>query len=195
MEFEAVSKFTFQISHLKSQSMNLRGLVSVSGKPGLFKLIGQNKSGFILESLDEQKTKTVVNISTSKMATLEDITVFGEDEDLKLIDILENIKASENIPDIKTADGTALRNFFRVVAPAHDEERVYASDMKKILNWYSVIKELPIFTEDAPEPLSEGSAVSESHAGIKKTEHAVSEKPKATKAPAKSATRVSQKSK
>lgn len=175
--------------------MNLRGLVSVSGKPGLFKLIGQNKSGFILESLDEQKTKTVVNMSTSKMATLEDITVFGEDEDLKLVDILEKIKSNEKVPDVKTADGTALRNFFREVAPGHDEERVYASDMKKILNWFNVIKELPLFAEEAPEPLAEGTAVTDTHAGVKKAEHAVSEKPKTTKAPAKSATRVSQKSK
>lgn len=175
--------------------MNLRGLVSVSGKPGLFKLIGQNKSGFILESLDEQKTKTVVNMSTAKMATLEDITVFGEDEDLKLVDVFEKIKSSANVPDVKTANGNALREFFREVAPAHDEERVYASDMKKILNWYNVIKELPLFAEEAPEPLAEGSSAADTASAVKKTEHAQSDKPKATKAPAKSATRVSQKSK
>jgi hypothetical protein len=175
--------------------MNLRGLVSVSGKPGLFKLIGQNKSGFILESLDDQKTKTVVNMSTAKMATLEDITVFGEDEDLKLADIFESIKSNSKVPDVKTANGTVLRDFFREVAPGHDEDRVYASDMKKILNWYNVIKELPLFAEEAPEPLAEGSAVGDAQPLVKKTDHAQSEKPKANKAPAKSATRVSQKSK
>ena len=58
--------------------MNLRGLVSVTGKPGLFKLIGQNKGGFILETLDKAKIKSVVNLSTTKMATLEDITIYGE---------------------------------------------------------------------------------------------------------------------
>jgi hypothetical protein len=175
--------------------MNLRGLVSVSGKPGLFKLIGQNKSGFILESLDDQKVKTVVNMSTAKMATLEDITVFGEDEDLKLVDIFEQIKASSNVPDVKTANGTVLRDFFREVAPSHDEDRVYASDMKKILNWYNLIKEMPLFAEEAPEPLAEGGAIAEATQATKKAEHATSDKPKATKAPAKSATRVSQKSK
>ena len=75
--------------------MNLRGLVSVSGKPGLFKLIGQNKSGFILETLDELKNKIVVNMSTAKMASLEDITVFGESGDLKLSDIFEKIRESK----------------------------------------------------------------------------------------------------
>ena len=176
--------------------MNLRGLVSVSGKPGLFKLIGQNKAGFILETLDEQKTKTVVNMTTSKMATLEDITVFGEDEDLKLADIFESIKSKDSVPDVKTADSTALRAFFREVAPGHDEDRVYASDMKKILTWYNLIKELPLFNEEAPAPVSEGSAMNDTHVPVvKKSEHVQSEKPKATKAPAKSATRVSQKAK
>ena len=129
--------------------MNLRGIVSVSGKPGLFKVIGQNKSGFVLESLDAQKLKLVVNLSTAKLASLEDITIFGDDEDLKLIDVLERMKESESVPDAK-ADGKTLRSFFREVAPGHDEEKVYASDMKKIITWFNIIKELPLFAEEAP---------------------------------------------
>ncbi|WP_256009013.1 DUF5606 family protein [Desertivirga xinjiangensis] len=128
--------------------MNLRGIVSVSGKPGLFKVIGQNKSGFVLESLDAQKVKLVVNLSTAKLASLEDITVFGEDEDLKLVDIFAKMKDSASVPDPK-ADGKVLRDFFREIAPDHDEEKVYASDMKKIITWYNIIKELPLFTEEA----------------------------------------------
>lgn len=137
--------------------MNLRGIVSVSGKPGLFKVVGQNKSGFVLESLDAQKVKLIVNLSTSKLASLEDITIFAEDEDLRLIDILEKISQLESIPDPK-ADGKALRAFFTEVAPAHDQERVYASDIKKIITWFNIIKELPIFSEPAPEPLVQESS-------------------------------------
>jgi len=174
--------------------MNLRGLVSVSGKPGLFKLIGQNKSGFILETLDEQKNKTVVNISTAKMASLEDITVFGETEDLKLIDIFAKMKKSKSIPDAKAADGKVLRTFFIEVAPDHDQERVYASDIKKIITWFNTISVLPLFTEDAPEPLAEGApAIADTSA--KKPEPVAKDKPKATKAAGKSTTRLSQKSK
>jgi len=128
--------------------MNLRGLVSVSGKPGLYKIIGQNKSGFVLESLDAQKIKLVVNLSTAKLASLEDITVFGEDDDLKLVDIFTKMKESASVPDPK-ADGKALRSFFNEVAPGHDEEKVYASDMKKIITWFNIIKELPLFNESA----------------------------------------------
>jgi hypothetical protein len=171
--------------------MNLRGLVSVSGKPGLFKLIGQNKSGFILETLDDQKNKIVVNMSTAKMASLEDITVFGDNTDLKLSDILANMKGSKNIPDPKTADGKVLRTFFLEVAPNHDQERVYASDMKKIISWFNTIKDMPLFEEEAPEPISEGAALSGNVS--KKPEPVAKEKPKATKAAGKSATRLAPK--
>ncbi|GAA4136919.1 DUF5606 domain-containing protein [Sphingobacterium lactis] len=133
--------------------MNLRGLVSVTGKPGLYKLIGQNKGGFVLETLDAAKLKSVVNLSTTKMATLEDITIYGEEEEIRLLDVFETIKTnSTELPDPK-ADGTTLRNFFREVAPGHDEDRVYSSDIKKVITWYNIIKELPLFDEEAPAPL------------------------------------------
>jgi hypothetical protein len=129
--------------------MNLRGIVAVSGRPGLYKLVGQNKAGYVLESLDAQKVKIIANISNTKLASLEDITVYGEDEDLKLVDVLANISAKGSAPDVK-ADGSALRAFFVEVAPAHDEEKVYVSDMKKIITWYNLLKDLPLFTEEAP---------------------------------------------
>ncbi len=132
--------------------MNLRALVSVTGKPGLFKLVGQNKTGFILETLDKQKIKSVVNLSTTKLATLEDITIYGQEEEIKLIDVLEAIKAKGEAIDPK-ADGKALRTFFNEVAPNHDDSRVYSSDIKKIISWYNIIKELPLFEEEAPAPL------------------------------------------
>src|ERR1700760_4978707 len=126
--------------------MNLRGIVAVAGKPGLWKALTQNKSGFILESLDANKTKLVANLSTAKIAALHEITLFGENEDLKLIEIFENMKGASSIPDAK-ADGKQLREFFRVVAPDHDEEKVYASDMKKVVSWFHLLKDFPFFNE------------------------------------------------
>jgi len=135
--------------------MNLRALVSVTGKPGLFKLIGQNKGGFVLETLDAAKVKSVVNLNTTKMATLEDITIYGEEDEIRLIDVFENIKAKDgSTPDVK-ADGNTLRSFFREVAPGHDEDRVYTSDIKKIISWYNIIKDLPLFEEEAPAPIGQ----------------------------------------
>ncbi|GAA4089185.1 DUF5606 domain-containing protein [Mucilaginibacter panaciglaebae] len=154
--------------------MNLSAIVSVSGKPGLWKALVQNKTGFVLESLDAQKTKLVVNLSTAKLAALEEITIFGDDDDIKLTEVLERMKTAGNVPDAK-ADGTALRKFFREVAPGHDEEKVYASDMKKIVNWFNILKELPLFNEEptaAPEA-AEGEKPAASPAKV-----AVTEKPK-----------------
>lgn|SRR5690606_32518831 len=129
--------------------MNLKALVSVTGKPGLFKLIGQQKNGFVLETLDAQKIKSVVNLATTKLATLEDITIYGDEEDLKLTDIMERMKAIGDVPDSKS-DGKTLREFFREVAPGHDEDRVYSSDIKKIITWYCIVKALPLFDEEPP---------------------------------------------
>ena len=133
--------------------MNLRALVSVTGKPGLFKLIGQNKGGFILETLDKAKIKSVVNLNTTKMATLEDITIYGEEEEIRLLDVLEKIKANGGNTPQTSASGEELRTFFREVAPGHDESRVYTSDIKKIVSWYNIIKEFPLFEEEAPAPI------------------------------------------
>jgi len=131
--------------------MNLIGIIAVSGKPGLFKIIGQNKGGYVLESLDAQKVKSVVSLSANKMASLEDITIYGEEDDIRLPDVFERMKAEETLPDVKTANGSDLRDFFRVVAPQHDEDRVYSSDIKKIISWFKILKELPLFHEEAPE--------------------------------------------
>ncbi len=135
--------------------MNLRGIVAVSGRPGLFQLIGQNKAGYVLEGLDAQKLKIVANLATTKLASLEDITIYGEDAELKLADVLMSMASHQDIPDSK-ADGHALRAFFDTVAPNHDREKVYTSDIKKIITWFNILKDLPIFTEPSPD---QGAAV------------------------------------
>jgi hypothetical protein len=166
--------------------MNLSGIVSVSGKPGLWKALVQNKTGFVLESLDAQKTKLIANLSTAKLAALDEITIFGDDEDIKLKDVFERMKTASTIPDTK-ADGTKLRTFFREVAPGHDEEKVYASDMKKILNWFIILKDMPLFSEAAPTA-AEGEAAEKT--AVKVTEK-LKEKPVAKKALATPKVKVS----
>ncbi|MET4082296.1 hypothetical protein ABIB40_002254 [Pedobacter sp. UYP30] len=128
--------------------MNLRGIVAVSGKPGLFKLVGQNKVGYILESLDDQKTKFTANMANTKLASLEDITVYGEDEEIKLADIFANMAEKDVAIDPK-GDAAALKTYFGEVAAGYDQEKVYGSDMKKIATWYNIIKDMPLFTEEA----------------------------------------------
>ncbi|RNL55505.1 DUF5606 family protein [Pedobacter jejuensis] len=180
--------------------MNLRGIVAVSGRPGLFKLVGQNKVGYILEGLDAQKLKVVANITNTKLASLEDITVYGEDEEIKLVDVFTKISVKGSTPDTK-ADSATLRAYFNEVAPGHDEDKVYASDMKKIIGWYNIIKDLPLFTEETPDTqgtpaevkLSEEKAAADKKqkaTGAKASNSKVSTK---TSAPAKKASMTSKK--
>lgn len=131
--------------------MNIKNIVAVQGKPGLWKALAQNKTGFILESLDEKKTKLVANLSTSKMSALDEITIFsfGED-DLKLKEVFAAMKEKGNIPDAK-ADGDTLRKYFFEIAPDHDDEKVYSSDIKKIINWYGILEPLGLLEEEVEE--------------------------------------------
>lgn len=160
--------------------MNLQGIVAVSGKPGLWRALAQNKTGYVLESLDAQKTKLIANLSTAKLAALNEITIFGVEDDIKLTDVFEQMKGAASIPDAKS-DGKKLRTFFFEVAPDHDEEKVYASDMKKIISWFQLLKELPLFNEADPAQVpAEAAPVAEaSVAEEKATEPVVAEAPKA----------------
>ncbi|RZA04125.1 MAG: hypothetical protein EOP47_00175 [Sphingobacteriaceae bacterium] len=159
--------------------MNLSGIVAVSGKPGLWKALAQNKTGFVLESLDAQKTKLIANLSTAKLAALDEITLFSNDEDIKLVDVLERMKTAKNIPDTK-ADGKVLRTFFREVAPDHDEEKVYASDMKKVISWFQILKDLPLFNE-----VPQSADATEVEKPVAKAAKSVTETPKPKAAPKK----------
>jgi hypothetical protein len=134
--------------------MNLQGIVSVSGKPGLWRALAQNKTGYVLESLDAQKTKLIANLSTAKLAALSEITIFGVDDDIRLTDVLERMKTASNVPDVK-ADGKALRTFFYEVAPDHDEEKVYSSDIKKVIAWFQILKPTQAPAPVAEEPVAE----------------------------------------
>jgi hypothetical protein len=161
--------------------MNLQGIVAVSGKPGLWKALAQNKNGYVLESLDAQKTKLVANLSTAKLAALSEITIFGVDDDIKLTDVFEQMKSAANVPDAK-ADGKKLRAFFFEVAPDHDEEKVYASDMKKVVSWYHLLKDLPLFNEADPALTSAEAETPVAVEEIAEPAPAAAPKPKAKKA-------------
>lgn len=176
--------------------MNLRGIVAVSGRPGLFRLVGQNKAGYVLEGLDDQKAKIIANISNTKLASLEDITVYGQEDDLKLVDVLANISATKGeVPDSK-ADVATLKAFFEEVAPKHDAEKVYTSDMKKIVSWYHLLKDMPLFSEEAPDAANNEALKAEEKAAAKvkaATKPANAKAPSKASQPAKKANMTSKK--
>jgi hypothetical protein len=122
--------------------MELKDIVSVAGVGGLHQIVGQRPSGLILETLDEAKRRFPTSL-TQKVSILEDIAMFTAEGEVRLSEVLVTISAKENeglaIP-AKNADNNALKAFMEAVLPTYDKERVYTSDIKKLVTWYGILK-------------------------------------------------------
>jgi len=120
--------------------MELKDIMSVSGKSGLFKSIAQTKNGLIVESLIDKK-RFPVYIS-DKVSALEDISIFTNDKDIPLTEVVEKIYKKESggkCIDPKT-DDAKIRKYFEEVLPDYDKERVYISDIRKLFTWYNLLQ-------------------------------------------------------
>ncbi|MBS3913780.1 MAG: DUF5606 domain-containing protein [Bacteroidetes bacterium] len=166
--------------------MELKDIVSVSGVPGLHKIIGKNKVGLIVESLTDQK-KFATN-ARQRVSVLADIAVFTEDGEARLWQVLKSIKALEDggktIPGSK-AENEEVRAFMAEVLPAYDTEKVYVSDMKKLFSWYQMVKPVLDFEklgEEETEENAEGTEKTEGTA-LKKSSDKIIPKNTKTSAP------------
>ena len=121
--------------------MDLSKILSVTGKSGLFKLLSHNKSSFIVESLTDGKRLPV--FPNDGVATLDNISIFTEDEDVPLQEVLLSIYKKENgaQASVDVSDSKALKAYFAEVLPNYDKERVYVSNMKKVVLWYNQLVE------------------------------------------------------
>ena len=121
----------------------LKTILSISGKPGLFKLISQAKNMLIVESLQTGKRQPAY--AHEKIISLGDIAIFTDEEDVPLSEVLNAIKEKENgakvTLDIKNADNDTLRADLAEVLPNFDRERVYPTDIKKLISWYNLLVE------------------------------------------------------
>ena len=128
--------------------MDLTKIMTISGKGGLFKLVAQTKTGAIVESLVDMKRFPV--FTHEKMSTLEEISVYTVDQDLPLKDVMKKIFEKEGgQPCIDSkADGATLRRYFEEIVPDFDQERVYTSDIKKILAWYNLLQSRDLLASD-----------------------------------------------
>ncbi|HRW62053.1 MAG TPA: DUF5606 domain-containing protein [Bacteroidales bacterium] len=131
----------------------LKDILSISGHGGLFKFISQGRAGIIVESLDDQKRMNAS--ATAKISALEDIAIFTDTEDKPLKDVFKAIYDKENGGQCIShkVDAEELKSYFAEILPDYDRERVYVSDMKKVVNWYNILqsKNLLDFTEEKPE--------------------------------------------
>jgi len=131
--------------------MDLKNIMSVSGQPGLFRFISNSRNGIIVESFVDQKRSFVS--SSAKVSSLEEIAVFTSEKEVPLVEVLKNIFNLENelpVPDPKSEADT-LKKFMGEVLPDYDREKVYLSDIKKIVAWYSFLKsnDLLDFSDEA----------------------------------------------
>lgn len=120
--------------------MDLSGIISVSGMGGLHKVVAQIKNGLIVEALADKKRIPIY--ATHKVSTLEDVKIYSSGDDVPLKDVFQKIADKENggpAMDHKSPDAD-LKKYFKTAFPEYDEERVYVSDIKKVINWYNLLQ-------------------------------------------------------
>lgn len=138
--------------------MNFKDIATVAGKPGLYKILKPTRSGVVLESMDEKKTKLIAGMA-QRVSVLSDISIYTLTEEgaEPLESVMKKIEA-EYKGDLgldTNADDSELRAFLKSVLPEFDTARVYTSDIKKLVSWYKLIRSV------APEVLQESTSEAE----------------------------------
>jgi hypothetical protein len=136
--------------------MNLKGIIAISGRPGLFKVVAQGKNNVIVESMIDKKRFPAY--ASEKISTLEDISIFTYDEDVKLTQVLKSIydknEGKEGISHKE--DMKVLEKELKIHLPNYDQERVYLSDIRKVFQWYNLLQKADLLKpEEMEAPLEE----------------------------------------
>ena len=137
--------------------MDLSKILSITGKSGLFKLVAQGRNSFIVESLVDGKRFPAY--SQDGVANLENISIFTDGDDVTLQSVFQSIYKKENgaKSSVSLTDGNAMKKFFAEVLPNYDRERVYVSNIKKVVQWYNLLIDHNLIDleekkEEAPVP-------------------------------------------
>ena len=119
--------------------MEFSKIIAVSGKPGLFKVISQSKSAIIVEALADQKRIPIT--ATQNVSLLENIAIYTYEEDLPLLEVFKKInEKTAGLAAISHKESNGkLTSFFSEVLPDYDSERVYASNIKKVIQWFNIL--------------------------------------------------------
>ena len=142
----------------------LKEILSVTGKPGLFKLVSQGKNMLIVESLIDGKR--IPAYTKDKVVSLGDIAIFTENAEVPLSQVLESVKTKENGGSCsidQKADNDKLRKYMSEVLPEYDRDRVYPSDIRKMIAWYNLLINAKItdFVEETKEESTQEAVVAE----------------------------------
>jgi hypothetical protein len=144
--------------------MDLSEILSIAGRPGLFKMVAKSKNNVIVESLIDKKRFPA--FASDRMSSLEEISVFTDGDNIPIKDVLKKMYEKHGGgPSIdSSSDGNTLRKYFEEIVPDFDKERVYNSDIKKVIAWYNLLQKenLLDFTEEAKnEEMKEGETAVE----------------------------------
>lgn len=119
-------------------------ILSIAGKPGLYKMVSRGKMNLIVESLDA-KHHRMPAFATDRVTSLADIAMYTDAEDVPLWQVLDNLSKKEEGKvaslNYKKCSSKELRNYFAEVLPNFDQDRVHDSDIKKLLQWYNILVE------------------------------------------------------
>lgn len=143
----------------KITEMSIEKIIAISGKPGLFELVTQTRTGFVAKSLETEK-KLAVNLRHD-VSILSEIAIYTYSDEIPLPDIFEKIYDKEE--GGKAISHKSSKNeliaYFQEILPEYDEERVYQRDIKKILQWYNLLldNDITSFTSDVDEPEEESA--------------------------------------
>ncbi len=117
-------------------------ILSIAGKPGLYRLVSRGKQNLIVEALDETK-KRIPAFSTDRVISLADIAMYTDAEDVPLWKVLKSLgeksESKECSLNYKKASGKELKEFFAEILPDFDRDRVHDSDIKKLIQWYNIL--------------------------------------------------------
>lgn len=129
--------------------MQLEKIISISGKPGLYKLVSQLRNGFIIEDVTTKKKVSIGN--SSQVSLLDNIAMFTSEKEVPLFEVFENIAKKSGYKEVishKSADAE-LKAFMADALPNYDAERVYVSDMKKLAQWYNLLHKSGYITPES----------------------------------------------
>jgi len=119
----------------------LKNILSITGKPGLYKLVNRGNNMLIVESL--QDGKRMPTYARDKIVSLADVSMFTNGDDIELWKVLESIKKHEDgrpvEMDPKKADKAELADYFTQILPDWDRDRVYPTDIRKLIQWYNIL--------------------------------------------------------
>lgn len=133
--------------------MALDKIISISGQPGLYQVISQTKYGLIAENLEDGKRVPVY--SNLKVVSLAEISIYTAEEEVPLNDVMLKLMEIEGGKPVSIKSDNDAKDKFEQVLPTYDRERVYVSDMKKLLKWYNALLKRDLIVKDEEETASE----------------------------------------